>query len=586
MWVNVGKLSGIWLRACTTSALLLIVCRAVPAATWVRYTSPNFELYTDTREATARDVLGRLELIRHVFLDTAGPAGAPLPVRVFVFASPRDFRPFRPTEVTRGFYQSGPERDYIAMHDADEETMRVVFHEYVHLVLNHSVPAVPRWLEEGTAEFYSTLQARDERLLIGMPVPSLLRVLGSQPWLSAAALASVTRDSPEYNDARKSGLFYAQSWALVHMLNLAPGYRKSMPRFSQLVYQGVPVTLAFEQAFSKRMEDALNDLRAYLRGGTLPVTASMWKPPSAAEIAVDTVAPEQVEVAQIELLLRIGSHDAAAPRLKKLEREHPRDAFVLTELAMFAMGARRVDEARRYFEQAIAARSTHATTYFEYAMLLRDSGAPRDRVRELLREAVGRNPKHAEAHFLLGLMASQDGDHAAAAAAIEHAVAVLPRQSYFWHALATAYRQLGRDEEARRAARRAAESARTSHEMEMAQSALRLTTAAAAANVAAPRPTVNTPKSWEMPKGDARVDGTLEHIDCLGQNARFHIRAEGKSIALFVDNPGRILLNTPSSLTFEFTCGTQKARRVLVEYRRNPRAERRTEGDITAIEFP
>src|SRR5687768_10924274 len=83
------------LRAWAPSALLLIACCAAPAATWVRYTSPNFELYTDTREATARDVLGRLELIRHIFLDTAGPAGAPLPVRVFVFASPRDFRPFR-----------------------------------------------------------------------------------------------------------------------------------------------------------------------------------------------------------------------------------------------------------------------------------------------------------------------------------------------------------------------------------------------------------------------------------------------------------------------------------------------------------
>jgi tetratricopeptide (TPR) repeat protein len=351
------------------------------------------------------------------------------------------------------------------------------------------------------------------------------------------------------------------------------------------VTQGVPVPLAFEEAFSKNLDQALVDLRAYLKSGGLPVNAVLWKPLDPVEVETHPIPPAEAESAQIELLLQVGRHEAASSRLQRLERDYPDHPDVLAELAMYSMGARRAEDARRYFERAIANGSQRSSTYFEYAMLLRDSGAPRQRVQELLLEAVGRNPRYAEAHFLLALMASQDGRHREAAASLEQAVEVLPRQSYFWHALASAYTQLGRINDARLAARRAVESAATSHELEMAQAALRQTASAASPPPASPKPAITVPKSWQMPKGDARIEGVLEHIDCLGANARFHVRAQGKPVALWVDNPGQVLLTSESGLTFEFRCGSQRARDVAIEYVRKPDAQRRTEGEITAIEF-
>jgi tetratricopeptide (TPR) repeat protein len=569
--------------------VLLLAAGMLNAAEWLRYSSPNFELYSDARDAVSRNALVRLELIRHVFLDAAGPKGTPLPIRVFLFSSARDFRQFRLNETTRGFYQSGPERDTIAMHAGDVETYRVVFHEFVHLVLNHSAPPLPRWLEEGSAEFYSTLAAQGDKLLIGGPVPTHLRTLARQPWLDAKTLASMTRNPRDDREPEKTGMFYAQSWALVHMLTLGPGYRTKFPRFSHLVMRGTPVPFAFEEAFSKTLDEALRDLRAYLQSGSLPVSTVLWNPLDPVGIEVEKIPPDQAETAQIELLLQMGQHAAAASRLERLERNQPDHPDVLAELAMFAMGSRRPEEARRYFERAIGAGSQRSTTYFEYAMLLRDQGAPRERVRELLEQAIGRNPRYAEAHFLLARMQAQDGNHKDAVKSLEQAVEVLPRQSYFWHALAMAYKELDRRDEARAAARRAVESASTEHEFEMARAALRQVATApvtAPASSATPvRPAVNVPKSWELPKGDARVEGMLEHIDCLGKSARFHVRAEGKPVALWVENPGQVLLNTPSSLTFEFACGSQKARPVAIEYTRKPDTVRRTEGEITAIEF-
>src|SRR5437899_12499362 len=93
---------------------------------------------------------------------------------------------------------------------------------------------MPVWFEEGTAEFYSTLNFERDRLRVGDSIESHLALLRKEPWLTADQLASVTQSSPLYNEAARIGVFYAQSWALVHMLNLGLAYCYGMPKFAEL----------------------------------------------------------------------------------------------------------------------------------------------------------------------------------------------------------------------------------------------------------------------------------------------------------------------------------------------------------------
>src|SRR4030088_1630028 len=83
---------------------------------WLRLQSRNFELYTDAGPSIGRDALRRFEQIRHVFEKRTQSANlSPLPVRIFVFKSEPDFRPYQVHESAAGYYQGGQERDYIAM---------------------------------------------------------------------------------------------------------------------------------------------------------------------------------------------------------------------------------------------------------------------------------------------------------------------------------------------------------------------------------------------------------------------------------------------------------------------------------------
>ena len=72
------------------------------AASWLRLETPHFEVLTDTNERTAREVLERLERIRQAF---GHEKLNPLPVRVYLLRSEKEFQPFRPSGVTAGFYQ-------------------------------------------------------------------------------------------------------------------------------------------------------------------------------------------------------------------------------------------------------------------------------------------------------------------------------------------------------------------------------------------------------------------------------------------------------------------------------------------------
>src|SRR5205085_8315307 len=109
-------------------------------------------------------------------------------------------------------------RDYIAMRNTGADLYRVVFHEYVHLILKQSGITLPLWFNEGTAELFSTIETTRSQITIGEVIPQYISQLRSERLMDVPALMAVGHDSDLYNEQNKIGIFYAESWALVHML--------------------------------------------------------------------------------------------------------------------------------------------------------------------------------------------------------------------------------------------------------------------------------------------------------------------------------------------------------------------------------
>ncbi|HXN49418.1 MAG TPA: hypothetical protein VN893_22380, partial [Bryobacteraceae bacterium] len=234
---------------------------------WVKATSANFEVYTTAGEKKAREAILYFEQVNSFFLKAVHAGRATKGrVRIVVFQSEKEYKPYEMYSNRPAYAGGGPDRDEIVMQSISAENYPIAVHEYVHILLK-SVKGMPIWLNEGLAQLYQSLRPYGKKVLVGDLLPGGLDTLQQYSWLDLATLCAVDHNSPYYtNDHSKVSVFYAQSWALTHMLFLNDRYRPKFRDFVRLLLAGPDPANAFQKAFDRPMAEVLGDLRRYARG--------------------------------------------------------------------------------------------------------------------------------------------------------------------------------------------------------------------------------------------------------------------------------------------------------------------------------
>ncbi len=436
-------------------ALLLIWHAASEAEErWVRLESPDFEVMTNAGAGIGRDVLRRFEQIRHVFESRTGRGSlTPLPVRVFVFRNEPAFHQYQVNPNSAGYYQAGQDRDYIAMHISGADLYRIIYHEYTHLLLRHAGYRVPVWFNEGTAELFSTADVTKSEVRVGDLIPAHVLTLRDDRILDLPSLTSVDHDSPYYNERGKIGIFYAESWALVHMLNFAPEYRAGLANFIEMILGGEDPVRAFQQAYGKGPAVIVQDLKAYLRSSRFEGVRFRASKFDVSKVPAQPVEEVETELALADLLLAIGRVDDARSAYRKLETAYPDNLAVRIALGQFASRTEDYVASRRLFESAIDAGAREAQLFYDYAMVLRQLNQPEALVTDNLMRAVALDDGFFDAHNFLGYLHLRSERYGEAILHLKRATELQPSKASVWENLAMAYHKSGDKEKARSAAR-------------------------------------------------------------------------------------------------------------------------------------
>ena len=391
---------------------------------WVEARTPSFIVRSDAAPDRAAEIAQALEVFRAAFARLAPDLElkSPVPTRILAFRDEASFAPFKSGVESRssrilGQFLSHPDGNYVTL-NADRALLGgfgVVLHEYVHELVSHNFPRVPRWFNEGVAEYYSTFAVEGDVAIIGRPVQRHLEWLRRHGRIDVAEILEVGPARGSHSDV-EAGHFYAVSWGLVHYL-LSSG-QMSATRLADFIYAAgdeAPSSL-FEDVFDVRLEDLESELRRYLLGERLPAGSVALEDLGIASGASVIEASAAAVLCDLGgLLLRLGDEDAAASLYDLALVYEPESADAYAGLAHIRDVEQRFEEAGVLFEQALELGPRDARSYLLYGrhLLVRlnqerlngeSARAPRTAAlaAQAFRAVLDLEPDFAEAAGLLG----------------------------------------------------------------------------------------------------------------------------------------------------------------------------------------
>jgi tetratricopeptide (TPR) repeat protein len=328
---------------------LLVAAFAGPAqAKWFEASSDNFVVYADDSEKDIRRFSENLERFHAAMeyisgrdLDVPSPSNR---VTIFVVGNQRQVQRLLGgnSRNVAGFYvpRAGGSKAFVQ--DIRFErgyphfSTVILLHEYAHhFIMSSQRIALPRWANEGAAEFYSaTSFNRDGGMWVGRPARHRAAELAYADDVSLEELF----DYDLYRERKSSrgDAFYGRSWLLYHYLIFSEERRGQLGGYLTAVAQGTPSPEAAEQVFGD-IRTLSKELKAYQRSSrmsTLDITPD--------KIAIGPVVLRPLPRGEAEMMgVRMRSQRGVTreealellPEAREIAANFPSDAGVLSALA-------------------------------------------------------------------------------------------------------------------------------------------------------------------------------------------------------------------------------------------------------------
>ncbi len=569
---------------------------------WITMQNENFRVYSSAGERDTRDALDNLERVRGFFIQFTGAAPQkPVPISVVIFGSEKEFQPYKVNEFAIAYYSGQSDRDFIVIGKLGNESAQIATHEYTHLVMKHAGYVLPPWLNEGMAELFSTLKPIGGSTEFGNIIPGRLQALNLEPWAPLEAILTADRNSPYYNESKRAGNLYNQSWALVHMLMTSTEYRAKFWDVLKLVQDGVPSVQALEKVYGMPLPKLESTLKAYVSGDGFRRLITKIKLEGIEKLPSQPADMFQVRTIQAELLMNLRDKQSEAKaRFEELTREDAKQPAPWSSLGYLAWRDGKTDLAIDNFAKSFELGNRNAKLLLDYARLAYRS-KPEGSI-AAYNALIELEPKNVDHRLdLTGLhMNQRNYPEALAAAKTITSVKTVEQRDRLLYMRAFAAMQTGDREDARA---RAEELKRVSTSPEFgtrADDILRFLNQPQRAALAAPvaRPPVvpaesGPPKLTERESQPATradmeiilqdIQGTLVEMDCKTPPT-FVLATEGGLKRFIVLQPERLIV-TGRTGGAEFACGLQKpVVPIRLQYTIAPEGSN-TDGVVRAVHF-
>lgn len=440
-------------------------------ASWVVVESARFEIFSTLPEEKVKALATELERFHAlVYAVTNAPRGeSAVPTRIYALARRSEYSQVGPAG-TAGAFSQGLRQNQIVLSDYSPNmgASEVILHEYVHFVLRNGTDRpYPVWYDEGLAEFFSTVVHHEELLVIGAIPKARIPWFERAQWLPTERIIAA-RAYDDLNGSNELGMFYAQSWALVHYLTLdrepgSPPVGRALARYLELVEGGTPTEDAYRAAFGEAPGRSGLRIRNLLEDGTMKVLGI-----PIAKLDYDRTSPTVRIPGPGEVAVRLGQLHLSNGKAEQAEDEFQaaialdaRNARAQAGLGDALKFQDRFEEAEPYFKRAVELDAEDPLNQIDLAEFYQDRGSKRAasieamradlvRARDIYRNVLKLEPRQPEALAMLGISHLAPGeDPRVALGYLEKAFELMPSSAELLGRFAESHLALGDEAPAR-----------------------------------------------------------------------------------------------------------------------------------------
>jgi tetratricopeptide (TPR) repeat protein len=399
-------------------AFLLVIVAGLPLAasaateTWVQVKSPHFVVLTDSSEKQARHVAAQFERMRAVF-HAAFPkaqvdSGAP--ILVIAVKDKKGMQALEPEAYLAkgqielaGLFLRTQDKNYVLMRlDAQgSHPYATIYHEYTHFLLSGTAGWMPLWMNEGMAEFFQNTEIHDKDAELGQPSADDILFLRQNRLIPLKVLFAVDQKSPYYHEEQKGSIFYAESWALIHMLQMADHmmHTQALRIYAEEVSQHVDPVTAGERAFGDLVQ-LQKALEMYIsRLSFQEFRIDVPNEVNESSFTATPMTPAAANAVRADFLAYNDRSKDARALLDSVLQEDPKNGQAHETMGYLEFRAGNLEAARKWYEQAVELDSHSYLAHYYYASLSMTSGRMEhpEQMEASLRTAIELNPGFAPA---------------------------------------------------------------------------------------------------------------------------------------------------------------------------------------------
>jgi tetratricopeptide (TPR) repeat protein len=382
---------------------------------WFEVQSPHFVVLTDTNEKQARHLASQFEQMRSVFHiimpnATDNPGS---PIVVLALKDRKGFQSLEPEAYLAkgqldlaGYFMRAPDKNYILLRlDAEgEHPFATVYHEYTHYMLSKAT-WIPLWLNEGLAEFYQNTDIHEKDVILGQASANDILYLRQNRLLPLPTLLKVDHSSPYYHEEQKGSVFYAESWALTHLIEVTDSQKKTnrLNDYAQFLVKGEDPVTAAQHAFGD-LNQLQRSLQDYIQQGAF----TMFRMNSAVTVDAASfkfrpVSKPEADAIRADVLVYSQRPKDAQALLETSLRDDPNNALAHETMGFLKFREHDIPAAKKWYGEAVQLDShSYLAHYYFAVMSLQDGDKDHDaEIESSLRTSIKLNPSFAPSHDTL-----------------------------------------------------------------------------------------------------------------------------------------------------------------------------------------